>query len=55
MQADSMWACDAVDGVPATSVGRRFDGRWAGARWSKLPERGSCDHWRVVCVDRVLD
>ena len=45
---------DPVDGNPVALVFGTFGYRETVGRWIEAAERGACDHWRIVCLDRGL-
>ena len=54
MAGDALSAFDGSGGHPVAIVFGTWGFRDTVRRWIKWAEGGSCDHWRVVCMDREL-
>ena len=54
MSQDPLSAFDASNGVPVTIVFGTFNFRETIALWIEMALGGSCDHWRIVCMDEEL-
>ena len=54
MSVDPLSAFDASNGVPVTIVFGTFNFRETIALWIEMARGGSCDHWRIVCMDEEL-
>ena len=54
MSQDALSAFDASNGVPVTIVLGTFNFRETIDLWIEMALGGSCDHWRIVCMDEEL-